>query len=153
MASAQATVAGSDPELEPYRERIRLAAGALSWQLAQDTPQRIWNAQKELRAVDAQLLQAQQRDAALTLAQRDEPVRFDAFERRIAALDPLLQTMALSVAALTTEQRTAVQELAVAELLQQKQRLAAYSALARFALAQLYDRASAQPEAPHAATP
>ncbi len=153
VASAQATVAGSDPELEPYRERIRLAAGALSWQLAQDTPQRIWNAQKELRAVDAQLLQAQQRDAALTLAQRDEPVRFDAFERRIAALDPLLQTMALSVAALTTEQRTAVQELAVAELLQQKQRLAAYSALARFALAQLYDRASAQPEAPHAATP
>ncbi len=80
-------------------------------------------------------------------------MRFDAFERRIAALDPLLQTMALSVAALTTEQRTAVQELAVAELLQQKQRLAAYSALARFALAQLYDRASAQPEAPHAATP
>ena len=153
VASVQATVAGSDPELVQYRERVRLAAGALTWQLAQDTPQRIWNAQKELQAVDTELVRAQQLDAALTQAQRDEPARFDAFERRIAALDPLLQTMTASVAALSKEQQEAVQDLAVAELRLQKERLAAYSAQARFAVAQLYDRASAKQEAPHAATP
>jgi hypothetical protein len=153
VASAQAAVAGSDPELAPYRERVRLAAGALGWELAQDMPQRIWNAQKELRTVDTLWVQVLQRDADLTLAQRDEPVRFDAFERRIAALDPRLQTMTTNVAALAKEQKDAVQDLAVAELLQQKERLAAYTAQARYAVAQLYDRASTQPEAPHVATP
>ncbi len=153
VASAQATLAGPDPELVQYRERLRLATGALTWQLAQDYPQRIWSAQKELQAMDAQLLQAQQRDAALARAQRDEPARFDAFEHRIAALDPLLQSMTANVSALAKEQQEAVQNLAVAELRQQKERLAAYSAQARFAVAQLYDRASGKPEAPHAVAP
>jgi hypothetical protein len=35
-----------------------------------------------------------------------------------------------------------VQELAVAELARQKERLAAYTTQARFAVAQLYDRAA-----------
>ncbi len=153
VASASATVAGPDPELQAYRERVRLAAGALTWQLAQDRPQRIWDATRELQAVDAQLREASQRDAALAQAQRDEPVRFDAFEQRIAALDPLLQSLGTQVAALAKEQQSAVQDLAVASLLLQQQRLQAYSAQARFAVAQLYDRASAQPEAPHAAKP
>jgi len=149
VASVQAAVAGSDPELVPYRERVRLASGALTWQLAQDFPDRVWSTQKELEAVDAQLIQARQRDAALTLAQREQPARFDAFARRIAAIDPLLQTLTTSVAALSKEQQEAVQDMAVAELLQQKERLAAYAAQARFAVAQMYDRASTQPEAPH----
>jgi hypothetical protein len=149
VASVQAAVAGSDPELTPYRERLRLASGALTWQLAQDYPERVWNTQKELEAVDAQLLEARQRDAALTLAQREQPARFDAFARRIATIDPLLQTLTANVATLSKEQQEAVQNMAVAELLQQKERLAAYAAQARFAVAQMYDRASTQPEAPH----
>ena len=40
------------------------------------------------------------------------------------------------------EQGNAVQELAVADLLRQKERLAAYGTQARFAVAQIYDRAS-----------
>ena len=149
VASVQAAVAGADPELAPYRERVRLASGALTWQLAQDYPERVWNTQKELDAVDAQLIEARQRDTALTLAQREQPARFDAFARRIAAIDPLLQTLTASVATLSKEQQEAVQDMAVAELLQQKERLAAYAAQARFAVAQMYDRASTQPEAPH----
>ncbi len=51
-------------------------------------------------------------------------------------------TMVPRVAALTQEQQVAVQELAVAELLRQKERLAAYATQARFAVAQIVDRAS-----------
>jgi hypothetical protein len=50
--------------------------------------------------------------------------------------------MAPRVATLAQQQRAAVQELAVAALLEQKERLAAYGTQARFAVAQIYDRAS-----------
>ena len=56
-------------------------------------------------------------------------------EVRLNALIPL-------VAALGKEQQQALQELAVAELVRQKERLGAYSTQARFAVAQLYDRAN-----------
>ena len=46
------------------------------------------------------------------------------------------------VAALSKEQQGAVQEIAIAELARQKERLAVYSTQARFAVAQLYDRAN-----------
>ena len=46
------------------------------------------------------------------------------------------------IAGLKGEQQTALQEYAVAELVRQKERLAEYTTQARFAVAQLYDRAS-----------
>jgi hypothetical protein len=140
-AAVAVAVADSDPELLPTRERLRLAAGALSWQLAQDTPQRLWAAKKELQVLADQMEQARRGDAALAQAQRDEPLRFEAFTRRIAALDPLLQTLTARLAALSQQQQVALQEIAVDELIRQKERLTSYSTQARFALAQLYDRA------------
>ena len=53
-----------------------------------------------------------------------------------------IQTLTPRAVALAREQQEQIQELAVAELLQQKQRLAAYAMQARFAVAQLYDRAT-----------
>jgi hypothetical protein len=95
-----------------------------------------------LQALDAGITEALQREAALQQAQKDEPSRFDAFATRIVELDKRLQALIPQVAALNKEQQGALQELAVAELLRQKERLAAYSTQARFAVAQLYDRAT-----------
>jgi hypothetical protein len=134
--------AGGDADLVKARERARLAAGALTWQLAQDYSGRIWSAKREIAAINEELAQAQRRDAALAQAQRDEPARFEAFAKRIAALVPLLQVVLPRVAALTQEQQVAVQDIAVAELTRQQERLAVYSTQARFAVAQLYDRAN-----------
>jgi hypothetical protein len=142
VASVRSAVAGTDPDLESARERVRLAAGALTWQLAQDFPDHLWAAKKGLQAIADQLDQAQRRDAALAVAQRDEPARFEAFAKRIEALAPLLQAMTARVAALSQQQQTAVQNIAVAELTRQQERLAGYSTQARFAVAQLYDRAN-----------
>jgi hypothetical protein len=142
VANVRAAVAGSDPELLPVRERLRLAAGALTWQLAQDYPQRLWAAKKSLQAIDDQLEQARRGDAELAQAQRDEPQRFEVLARRIMALDPLLQSLTARLAALSQQQQVALQEIAVAELTRQQERLAGYSTQARFALAQLYDRAN-----------
>ena len=66
---------------------------------------------------------------------------------------PLLQAMLPKVALLRQEQQAVVQEIAVAELTRQKERLAVYATQARFAVAQLYDRANIKKEADHAAAP
>ncbi len=122
------------------RDRARLAAGALTWQLAQDYPGRVWQAKKQLQAIVDELANAQRLDAALAQAQRNEPVRFDAFAQRIAAISPVIDAMLPRVAALSKEQQQAVQGIAVAALARQQERLGMYSTQARFALAQLYDR-------------
>ncbi|HET7525300.1 MAG TPA: tetratricopeptide repeat protein [Burkholderiaceae bacterium] len=134
--------AGNDPEVAAAAERVRRVAGALTWQLAQEHPDRLWNARKALRTINAELELARARDDALAQAQRDEPAKQEQFAARIAELEAAVRGMIPRVAALTIEQQGQVQELAVAELTRQKDRLVAYTTQARFAVAQLYDRAA-----------
>jgi len=145
---------GDAPEHAAARERARLAEGALTWALAQQHPARMWDANKAMKTIDAELQAALRRDAALGQAQRDEPARFDAFGQRIGSLSERVQALMPRVAALTREQQEAVQELAVAELQRQKERLQVYTVQARFAVAQLYDRATvSKGEGEHATRP
>ena len=137
---------GADPEVVALHERVRLAAGVLSWQLAQEQTTRIWDAKKDLQRIDTELAELKRRDSELAQAQKDEPARFDAFGKRIAGLTPLLNVMIPRVASLTREQQRGLQDIAIAELTHQQERLADYTTQARFALAQLYDRAYATKE-------
>jgi len=134
---------GSDAEVASARERIRLAAGALTWELAREYPARLWEAKRAMKIIEAELAQARRRDAALAQAQLDEPARFKRFGGRIAELDTRIRALIPRVAALGREQQAVVQDLAVAELNRQKERLAVYATQANFAIAQLYDRALA----------
>jgi tetratricopeptide (TPR) repeat protein len=133
---------GNDPEIVAAAERVRRVTGALTWQLAQEHPERLWNARKALRTINSELELARARDDELAQAQRDEPARQEQFAQRIAELEASVRGMIPRVAALTLEQQGQVQELAVAELMRQKERLVAYTSQARFAVAQLYDRAA-----------
>jgi len=150
-------VAPNSAESSTARDRARLAAGALTWQLAQDYPGRVWQAKKQLQAIVDELATAQRLDAALAQAQRDEPVRFDAFAQRIATMRPVIDAMLPRVAALGKEQQQAVQGIAIAALARQQEHLGQYSTQARFALAQLYDRGTDRsapaPEANRATKP
>ena len=134
--------AGNDPEVALAAERVRRVAGALTWQLAQEHPDRLWSARKALRTINTELDLARARDDELAQAQRDEPARQEQFANRIAELEAAVRGMIPRVATLTLEQQGQVQELAVAELTRQKERLVAYTTQARFAVAQLYDRAA-----------
>ncbi len=124
------------------RERLRRVAGALEWQLDQTQPARQWEARKNLRTLDAQLADAARRDAALQAAQRDEPARFEGFAHRIDALRSRVAGLLPQAAALRQEQQQSVQAAAVQVLREQQARLAEYTTQARFALAQLQDRAT-----------
>jgi len=140
LRAAQAQPA-PDPEVVAMSERMRRVAGALTWQLTQEFPTKVWDARKSLAIIDTQLARAKAHEAALAQAQVDEPARFERFARRIAELKPRLQALMPRVAALSGEQQQAAQGIAVAELASQKERLAVYTAQARFAVAQLVDRA------------
>ncbi|HWK82428.1 MAG TPA: hypothetical protein VNS61_01715 [Caldimonas sp.] len=142
----------ADAEVTQLHDRVRLVSGVLAWQLQQDYASRIWIEKKELHDIDEELAKAQGRAAALAQAQRDEPARFDRFGQRIAAISPLLQVLIPRVAGLGREQRTEAQDVAIAELMGQQERIAAYTTQARFALAQLYDRAYGKQDADHAAS-
>jgi hypothetical protein len=133
----------ADREVAALKERVRLAGGLLAWRLAKAQTDRVWALQKDLVRIDAELDGVKRRDAALAAAQKEEPVRFDQFGKRIAALTPLLDVMIPRVASLGREQQKAVQDIAIAELTRRQERLAEYTTQARFAVAQLYDRAYA----------
>jgi tetratricopeptide (TPR) repeat protein len=137
-----ARLPADEPELLLARERLRRVEGALRWQQNHEFPARLWNAKKGMQEMSRNLAQAQQRNVAIAVAQREEPARQEGFARRIDALEARVLAMQPRVAALTKEQQAAVQELAVAELTRQKERLAAYGTQARFAVAQIYDRAN-----------
>jgi hypothetical protein len=141
-----------DSELAVARERLRRVQGALTWQLTQNYPERLWSAQKALKRADAELAQALERDAQLVRAAEEEPKRFEQYAARIAALEQRIAGLVPRVAALRMEQQGQLQELAVAELEGQKERLEVYAQQARLAIAQLHDRAQlAQNRAPGAA--
>ena len=134
--------AGDDPQLETERERYRRAAGALTWQLTQEYPARLWEAKKQLRELDAELSEARERDTALAQAQREEPAHFEQFAARIAQLDWRIRSLQPRLAALVHAQDRYIQGLVVAELEHQKEQLAAYATQARFAVARIYDHAN-----------
>jgi len=145
--------ADADPSLVEARDRLRRVAGALAWQLAHEYPARVWSAKKGQKQTEDTLLAARQHDEDLARAQRDEPARFEDFARRIAELDARINVLMPRVAALSQEQQGALQEIAITELKAQKERLAAYTAQARYAVAQLYDRATEPKEDGHVDKP
>ena len=154
IESGRATIATPGAEVEAStQERLRRVSGALTWQLAQQYPARLWEATKAVGVIQTQLTEAAQHDAALVQAQRDEPARFERFAVRIKELDTRIRALIPRVAALSIDQEKAVQDLAVAELERQKERLAVYATQARFAVAQIYDRATSTKEGERANKP
>lgn len=140
LAAVQAARPG-DAEADEARERLRRVAGALAWQLTQQYPERLWRAQKALRGGEEAVAEARARDAALVRAAAEEPARLQRFAARIAALGERIAGLVPQVAALRAEQAGQLQEIAVAALLQQQERLEVYLTQARLGIAQLHDRA------------
>jgi hypothetical protein len=144
LAEVQAALQANakDPEIAALADKVRLLSGVLGWELSSQWSERLWSTTKALRDADRGIEEAQAREERLARAQREEPQRFEAFAKRIAALAAQIDVLIPRVASLTQDQQQHVQGIAVAALTQQHERLAQYQTQARFALAQLYDRAN-----------
>ena len=108
---------GADPAAAAARERVRLASGALTWDLAQQLPQRQWEAKKTLAATDRELEQvarARRRAGARAARGADGLRRVRRAHRRARQAHRSRCSRASPRCA--REQQVALQEIAVAEL-------------------------------------
>jgi hypothetical protein len=138
---AQLAAAPPGKESDPYRERLRLVKGVLLFHLDEAFKARVWQQRRAIKDLDLALVEAQNRWVRVQHARKSVPANTGEFAARIAALQARIA--ALQTRLVSTEQRQNgyLAGLAVAQLQEQKERLAAYRVQARFELASMYDRA------------
>ena len=134
----------NDAESNELREKQAFLKGVLEWDLQRDYKARLWAEKKSLGDLDRQLREAQRRHHEVQSARDDWPEKFTALTARIEALKPRVAGMQTFAQAALDKQQDFLQTIAVDELKAQRDRLNTYMIQARFALASMYDRASAR---------
>jgi len=134
---------GDHADLQIERDKIRLMKGVLYWRLDASFKQRSYAERRALRSLDGALNEAQNRWVRVQHARASMPSNTGEFADRIAALAARIAQLRESLARSTLQQNRYLEQLASQALLEQKDRLAAYEVQARFALADIYDRAGA----------
>ncbi len=129
----------NSPEAEEVRDKVQLLKGVLQWQLERDFKDRLWRIRRDLRQTGELLVDIQRSRRQIDDSMQKEPLRFDAFSRRVDGLSPRIDDVKVRVANAMVEQRAFLESIAVGELQAQKQRLDIYTVQARFALAAIYD--------------
>lgn len=143
---ALAAAAGT-PEAKQVQDKIDLLKGALQWQLERDFGDRLWQVRRNLRETGELLVETQRARRQIDETMRTEPLKFAGFSDRVYGLGPRIDAMKANVDATMLAQREYLQSIATSALYAQKERLDTYTLQARFALAAIYDQASAEAEA------
>jgi hypothetical protein len=144
--------APNTPENAELRERLALVKGVLYFRLNDAYGARLWQQQRGMRDLSLALQEAQGRWIRVERARKNMPANTGEFAQRVAALAQRIAALQTRLADAEQRQDAYLAQVAVNELGQQKDRLAAYQVQARFALATMYDRA-ANAEAAHRKAP
>jgi len=128
-------------QVNHLREKQQRLKGVLLWQLSTDYKPRLWNARQRMNELEQGISKAQLARQALQEAQLDGYEDHDDFHQRIARQRGHIKKLQARTGTLTLAQGALLENLAVLELEQQKDRLDKYRIQARFALAQTYDSA------------
>lgn len=149
------TAAPTGSEREQERDKLRLIRGTLYWRLDADFKARVYQERRALRQIDAALEELQNRWVRLQQARETVLSSTGEFAARIAALAARVQAMRERLAQAADQQNQYLESAAESELGAQRDRLDSYALQARFALADIYDRATddANGGAPPAAAP
>jgi tetratricopeptide (TPR) repeat protein len=142
-----------DPDLEDSRDKLRMVKGVIYWQMNEGFKARAWSARRNLREVAQALRETEKRWSLIQEAKTAVPDRNGEFGQRIGALRPRIEAARERLAALELAQTDYLAAVAVRELESQKDRISTYMLQARYALAAIYDRASAAPANPPANAP
>jgi hypothetical protein len=132
----------SDPATEEMRTQLRLVKGVLYWNMNANYKARLWHARKEQRELEVAVKEARRRWTLIDRARVESPKRTEEFAQLVKGLSPRIDAMMTRLVAAGTTQNDYLAHIAIRELEEQKERLAAYGLQAQFALATIYDRAS-----------
>ena len=131
-------------ERDAAGDKLRLIKGVLYWRLDSSFNERIYDQRHALRELDAALEELQNRWVRVQNARATVPTNTDEFAQRIAALAARIKELRGRLVDMSGQQSVYLQSVAASELTAQKERLAAYAVQARYALADIYDRAANQ---------
>ncbi len=157
LQGTQAALAGAPdtPENAELRARLALVKGVLQYRLNEAYGARLWQEHRSLKDLNLALNEAQSRWIRVERARKNMPANTGEFATRVASLKQRIEALQVRLTATEQRQSDYLAQVAVKELQQQKDRLAAYEVQARFALATMYDRAAndESAHAPKAAAP
>ena len=131
------------PQREALAERARLLRGTQLWHFDAEYKVRLRRAEQALRETGASLAEARERVALVEQADRSAPQHTAGFARRVTDLAQRVDVIGPRIDATAAAQQQMLTNVAVQELEAQKRRLASYAMQAQFALASLYDGATA----------
>jgi hypothetical protein len=142
LAAPADNAAADDPERAELKDRLRLVKGVLYFRLNDSFRARMWQQRRTIKDLDLALHEAQNRWIRVERARQSVPTNNGEFAARVAALKQRIDALQIHLASAEQKQSDYLAQVAVAELEQQKNRLATYQVQARFALATMYDRAA-----------
>jgi tetratricopeptide (TPR) repeat protein len=142
-AALAAAPEGADKD--ELKERLRIVKGVMYFRLNDSFKARMWQQRRTMKDLDLSLKEAENRWIRVQRARQSVPTNNGEFASRVAALKARIDALQGRMVAVEQKQADYLAQVAVAELEQQKNRLATYQVQARFALATMYDRA-ANPE-------
>ena len=131
------------PQRDALAERARLLRGTQLWHFDAEYKVRLRRAEQALRETGASLAEARERVALVEQADRSAPQHTAGFARRVTDLAQRVDVIGPRIEATAAAQQQMLANVAVQELEAQKRRLASYAMQAQFALASLYDGATA----------
>jgi hypothetical protein len=117
----------------------RLLSGLLDWQISTDYAPRLWQARKQLHALDRAMLESEQRAQSLGQLTDLSRARFAEFEHRIDGQDARIKNLYERVGKLINRQESRINRLAISAIQQQQQRIIQLRLNARYSVARLYD--------------
>ena len=131
------------PQRDALAERARLLRGTQLWQFDAEYKVRLRRAEQSLRETGAALAEARERVALVEQAGESAPRETAGFAQRVDDLAQRVDAIGPRIDATAAAQQRMLANVAVQELEAQKRRLASYAMQAQFALASLYDGATA----------
>jgi hypothetical protein len=155
IASLEGEAAALPPgiETDALLDKLRLVKGVLYWRLDAAFKERSYQQRRALRELDAALEELQNHWVLVQNARATVPSNTGEFAERIAALAGRIRSVRERLVDTSGQQSVYLQTVAASELSAQKQRLAEYAVQARFALADIYDRAADHADSAPAAAP
>jgi tetratricopeptide (TPR) repeat protein len=142
-AQARIAMLPEGAKRDALADRERLLRGALLWQMDAAYKARLRRVTSELRETGVLLAEARERAQLVELAGQAAPRDTSTFASRVDGLAARVDEIGPRIDAARAAQERVLAAIAVNELEAQKRRLASYATQAQFALAALYDGASA----------
>ncbi len=130
------------PAAEAARARIKRLEGLLHWRIHTEYDQRLTEAYKNLRQLDAVVAQLKQRYAAFVRTRQAATQSYEGYNDGLQRLRTRVAAAQEQVQTLMARQGHLLELMAVNELELRQRRLEDYRVKARFALADSYDRAA-----------